>query len=56
MLEQEGEALRDAVVTQQPLLRRERALGVGEVLRVAGLVEERAVVLLAALREAGLPL
>ena len=51
MLEEEREALRDGVVAQEPLLGRERRVGVCEVLGVARLVEERLVVVLAALRQ-----
>ena len=51
MLEQEREALGDGVVAEEPLLGRKRRVGVREVLGVARLVEERLVVVLAALRQ-----
>jgi hypothetical protein len=50
VLEQHRPALGDGVVTEPPLLRREGSVGVGEMLGVAGLVEEGAPVVGTALR------
>jgi hypothetical protein len=50
VLEQHRPALGDRVVAEPPFLRGERGVGVGEVLRMARLVEERAPVVRPALR------
>ena len=51
MVEDEGEALGDGVVAQVPVLEGEVRAHVREVLGVPGLVQQRAVVVLAAVRQ-----